>query len=1199
MAVTAITETGYATTGKDARNDVTGSTAALISAALIAAGSPGVSVQAQDLSRLTAHAGDLVLVPGTPLVTATAALAWNLLSRTTSATVEHSTLTATGDIEVLASSDAILVSRTTAASIARNPGSIIGSTAVALAAVFSANVVRGAVTASVATSTLSGLDVRISALADQAVIDATSQVSAIAESGGALADLLPKASLGVALAVNVIGWAVDQSALGAFLAAIDTLLGTDFSGEEPWAVTASALDSAVRATNNLALAARTAGLINATVSNTTSAIAEGLGLFTTASGAAGAVVASNKVSSTARALIAATGPGWVPVNAGVLAISADDSSGIYSNVKLVASSITTNDGGVHALDLLIPADWESSDGTVTLSFGDRIRLASDFGAPAFVAQALGMNTQQVDQGDVVALADDYAEVRYTTASGLRLVAPGDVVLVEPGFEGEGSWRAGYRYVGPGERVDLGTQDYTDRSRWLRVGGQPGSRYRYLGTTAVLDVNALDYADPTLWTRISGAPLSVYQWMGGTVSLDLAAPELPGGTAVPYTDLGYWKPISVTDQFPAGTSFDGFNFGSTPSVTVGGVVVLNDVRSEVEAALTDATVTTGDLRIQAIQQAVIRADADVTAESSGGSSFWGGLSLAVNAVIATNRVLGDAVARVSHSAVVADGDILVEARNHAEIDASVHGSLAASSSAVGVLLAFNTIGWEPSNVLYATIDNVIGDPALADQDPVEARAVVERTPVAAHGTLDVLASVEAIIRAFVGNDATSAPATIFGFGAMSAAGVLSSNRISTRTKAQIDNGTLPGDFTSSSNLALLATGDRVRDDSGRLYEFVASGLSPPIDLSDQTQHYATNPNWRRVDVVTAAGITVDARDTATITATSALAAEVSSAGDAGSGILNRWADDVLSDYEYTSNSGTQSLAFGDRVRVADDHAEAAVAGRVYQWMGTTENVDLGAATTDYADFELWKELTPTNLVNAAVGYDDLAERGVWLETLFGSGSTSTTFVVVVANSVQAAVVAALAGTQVVSGGQVVVTASEAASISSSDSSRIAGGGAGALIVSNVVLATADALIDDSPITTTAGGLTVRAGQDGQIEAITTSRIENGDGTSAVLAFNVIGWTPTNLLFSALEAFLGQTQSWGTEVPARASALVRDSELNVAGGIAVSAASTTRINAVAGNDNAVENIAGVILPGSGPDAEQGQVTGFGQNAGVTGI
>ena len=63
--------------------------------------------------------------------------------------------------------------------------------------------------------------------------------------------------------------------------------------------------------------------------------------------------------------------------------------------------------------------------------------------------------------------------------------------------------------------------------------------------------------------------------------------------------------------------------------------------------------------------------------------------------------------------------------------------------------------------------------------------------------------------------------------------------------------------------------------------------------------------------------VEALDDATITSTSSLFSEVSSGNDAGSGILNRWAAEVLGDYEFTSNSGTRKLAFGERVRVARD------------------------------------------------------------------------------------------------------------------------------------------------------------------------------------------------------------------------------------------------------------------------------------------
>ena len=164
-----------------------------------AIGPVAVTVSAHDETVLTSQGGDVHMMPGTPLVTIAAALAWNLLNRTTSATVTDSTIAVTGDVLVSATDGAVLTSTTQAAAIAERDLAVVSSDAVALAALFAANVVRGAVTAAVMGGSVSGADVTIQALAEQAVIDATSQVSAAAGPGTASLSVLPAASLGVAI----------------------------------------------------------------------------------------------------------------------------------------------------------------------------------------------------------------------------------------------------------------------------------------------------------------------------------------------------------------------------------------------------------------------------------------------------------------------------------------------------------------------------------------------------------------------------------------------------------------------------------------------------------------------------------------------------------------------------------------------------------------------------------------------------------------------------------------------------------------------------------------------------------------------------------------------------------------------------------------------------------------------------------------
>ena len=65
-----------------------------------------------------------------------------------------------------------------------------------------------------------------------------------------------------------------------------------------------------------------------------------------------------------------------------LTINANDISEVYANSKIVSSAIITGDGGVSILnenkDLVIDADFETSDGVNSIKYGDRVRVAGDY-----------------------------------------------------------------------------------------------------------------------------------------------------------------------------------------------------------------------------------------------------------------------------------------------------------------------------------------------------------------------------------------------------------------------------------------------------------------------------------------------------------------------------------------------------------------------------------------------------------------------------------------------------------------------------------------------------------------------------------------------------------------------------------------------------------------------------------------------------
>ena len=434
-------------------------------------------------------------MPGTPLVTATGVMAWNLLHRTVLSRISDSDITAVGAIAVLAVGAPILIATTTAASIAQRDTAIVTSDLSALAGLLAVNVLTGSVIAEVEEgSSLDADSILISADSHDALIDAISDVSAVAATGTISVDNLPKLTLSAAMAINLIGWSVQPVALGAVLDFAEALLGVDFASAATWRIAATATDSQLTAVGDIVVSALSAESINATVSNSAQSTSNGIAF--TFSGGAGLVMASNKILGETRAVIESTSSDRIGVHAGgLLRIAADHAAGIYSNVQLTTGSLTTNDGGFHALSglLALPAhDHLSTEaGMVVLDRGDTVLIPIGaveddetavldiFDQPATLAH-----------GDIVRLADDYGKARHSTSLGIRYVLHGDVVLVEAGHDAGGDWDTLYRYLGGSQRIDLSAEDFTVASRWAVVAGEAGSAYRYTGAGEILDLNSV-------------------------------------------------------------------------------------------------------------------------------------------------------------------------------------------------------------------------------------------------------------------------------------------------------------------------------------------------------------------------------------------------------------------------------------------------------------------------------------------------------------------------------------------------------------------------------------------------------------------------------------------------------------------------------------------------------------------------------------
>ena len=259
--------------------------------------------------------------------------------------------------------------------------------------------------------------------------------------------------------------------------------------------------------------------------------------------------------------------------------TAEDAAGIFSNVKMVSSSVTSNDGGVGVLQSeinnFVPFQYLNTEGLRAPKFGERVRIAAGLDRGGLHDRRRRRRTSAT--GPRVQVADDYGTYRLTSKSGKRLLITGDNVLREDGYGTGGVVGGVYRYLGSNGRVDLGAEDYgvTGALGEARRRARRALPVRRHAARVTLDLGNVDYTTAD-WQQVGGVEGAVYQWMGPDVDplvgIDLSTQN--------YLDLRYWK--RVLDDEPAPVRASTSRTRTRPSV--GWIVVYNDVRSNVEAAI---------------------------------------------------------------------------------------------------------------------------------------------------------------------------------------------------------------------------------------------------------------------------------------------------------------------------------------------------------------------------------------------------------------------------------------------------------------------------------------------------------------------------------------------------------------------------------------------------------------------------------------
>ncbi len=494
LSIDATTQTNYSAFAVSALNEIDGDVKASIEGSSVNAGAGGVSVAANDLAMLTAAAPeqivnlDSVVLP----VSVNVASAQNLLDRNVEAFITNSALEATGaDITIEATKQAQLGAQAKTTSVA---ASLPFTGSISIGGTYSSNTLIGSTTAYIENDsdikTLTSGDVLVRA-EDTSGVDAKSGASATSQTpeislGGT------GFSLGASVAFNSIGWRVVPG-----IQTLDALLGPGPGSFERSDVSAYIIDSSVVSAQDVLLSADAKSKFNATVSNAAASTADSI--FGASSVGSGGIFASNKINSGAFAYIADQDTDdsiTTDVNAVRNAIvRATDESGIYSNSKIVSSSTTTNDGGASVLQEsindLLEVDHTSDATSVTLEFGDRVRLADDYAVPTHsTTPQLGLSTNE--QG----------------------LIDGMVVEVTEEATGDGTVGSVYQYVGeeqdPPTVVDLVTLDYGSSLDWVEISGSAGSVYEFMGADGIdpasglagsSDLSRLNYSDLGYWKEV--------------------------------------------------------------------------------------------------------------------------------------------------------------------------------------------------------------------------------------------------------------------------------------------------------------------------------------------------------------------------------------------------------------------------------------------------------------------------------------------------------------------------------------------------------------------------------------------------------------------------------------------------------------------------------------------------------------------------
>ena len=586
-------------------------------------------------------------------------------------------------------------------------------------------------------------------------------------------------------------------------------------------------------TGALSAIATESATINATAG--AAALAVGVGAFGAGISGAGAD-ASNIILTRARASIDGS-----TVTAGAVTLTATDTAAIHALVATAAAGVGIGAGGV--------------------------------GASIGVSLARNLVGWDPTTGVAAGLTSDLLVGSLSAGQRVRIVAgpgAGDV------YEFVGAARSGL--------IDLRREQYSDASQWKQVnlvarGADVqafilGSTVTASGdlaltatNTATIDATVLAGSVAVgaggVGVAISGAGVGVVNRIAGSVQAFADGGTITARRATLTAEDG--STIVAT----AGAAAIGLALGAVGvSISIGITVAYNEIATAVRASIANAAVTTtsGALQMSATSTAHIDAIAGAASIAVGVGVLGAGIAGA--GAVATNAILTTTNAAIGDSAITSAAGVDLDAAGTATIRAriltaaaGVGVGLGGIGASIGVSIARNLIGSTPSGVLSRA----------------EVGATIERSSVSAGGALTLDAVSDQTIEALVVAGSVAIAGGLYGFSA-AGAGATTENRIAVDVKASVDGDGATGIQAAAIGLSARDT-SRITATTGSVA--VAASIAPigaaiaiAVALGTNAIDNTVQASIANADTkvkATTGSITLDASETATITALTAAGA----------------------------------------------------------------------------------------------------------------------------------------------------------------------------------------------------------------------------------------------------------------------------------------------------------------------------------------